>query len=148
MKSYQLIGFRTLNYLSYAFRITIFVNIFWTIINLLPIQPLDGGRLLSIFLEGFFGIKGLKISLFISIILSAVIGIFFFAYQATLAGIIFLFLTFESYLAWRNSLPLTEKDQDETAQNLLKKQNKIYALAAKTRLLTNWKRFAALLKEE
>src|SRR5690606_38971533 len=39
-------------------------NLFWTVVNLLPILPMDGGHLLRIVLEKFFGMKGLRIALF------------------------------------------------------------------------------------
>ncbi len=35
-------------------------NLFWTIVNLLPVLPLDGGQLLRIVLEAAFGVKDLR----------------------------------------------------------------------------------------
>ena len=43
-------------------------NLFWTIVNLLPVLPLDGGQLLRIVLEGFFGVRGFKAALLIGAI--------------------------------------------------------------------------------
>lgn len=110
--------------LVYILTVTYYVNFFWTFVNLLPIQPLDGGRLLSIILESIFGLKGVKIALFLSIFLSAAIGIFFFAIHAFLAGALFLLLTFESYRSWKNSLTLTDQDQNFILQHLLKEAEK------------------------
>ena len=42
------------------FEIGYIANIFWTVLNLLPIQPLDGGHLLRIVFEGMFGLRGVK----------------------------------------------------------------------------------------
>jgi stage IV sporulation protein FB len=81
----------------YFLEIMIFVNLFWTVINLLPVQPLDGGHLLNILLEGIFGLKGLKISLFLSMMIAAAIAILFFAIQQPLVGALFLMFGFESY---------------------------------------------------
>lgn len=103
----------------YALRVIINVNIFWTIINLLPVQPLDGGRLLSIILESIFGLKGVKAALFLSIILASLIGILFFLVQFVLAGALFFLLAFESYRSWKSSLPLTEEDQSLPIQQML-----------------------------
>lgn len=110
--------------LNYALRSTIIINIFWTVLNLLPIQPLDGGHLLSITLEAIFGLKGLKIALFISIVLAALMTIAGFAYNQLFIGIIFFMFTFENYRLWKNSLPLTDLDQDSVLQNMLKSAKK------------------------
>lgn len=109
---------------TYLLTVTYSVNLFWTFVNLLPIQPLDGGRLLSIILEALFGLKGAKIALFVSIILSAAIGVFFFSIQAFLAGALFLLLTFESYRSWKSSLAITDQDQNFIMQHLLKEAEK------------------------
>lgn len=110
--------------LNYALKSTIIINIFWTILNLLPIQPLDGGHLLSITLEAMFGLKGVKIALFISIILAALMTIAGFAMNQLFIGIIFFMFTFENYRLWKNSLPLTDVDQDSVLQNMLKSAKK------------------------
>jgi stage IV sporulation protein FB len=105
---------------SVILRDTIAINIFWTIINLLPVQPLDGGKLLSIILESMFGLRGAKISLFISLIVSAMFGLFFFSIQAFLAGAIFFLLSFESWRSWKSTLVITEQDQNFILQHMLK----------------------------
>lgn len=106
--------------LSYALNITIWANFFWTIINLLPIYPLDGGHLLRIILESIFGMRGIKASLLISCLLSTAIGVFFFLFQAIVAGALFLLLAFESYRAWKSSLYMTSQDQDDTLVKTLR----------------------------
>ena len=108
--------------------LTITVNIFWTLVNLLPIQPLDGGRLLGIILEGIFGLKGMKFSLLLSVFFGAAISIYFFATGAFLPGSLFLLLTFESYRSWQSSLSLTKFDQDtELQKNLREAEKDIHA---------------------
>jgi Zn-dependent protease len=51
------------------------VNLFWPILNLLPIWPLDGGRICREVLEAPFGHKGILASLAISILVSACLAI-------------------------------------------------------------------------
>lgn len=104
----------------FILEITFYVNVFWTAVNLLPVQPLDGGRLLSILLEGIFGIRGIKIAYFLSILIATIVGLFFFALQAILAGSLFLILAFESYRSWQSSLSMHEQDQNEEAQKLFR----------------------------
>lgn len=100
--------------------ITVYANLFWTIINLLPIHPLDGGHLLTIILESIFGIRGVKMALLFSSILALFVGLFFFTLQAILAGSLFLLLAFESYRAWKSSLVMSTQDRDEELQKQLK----------------------------
>lgn len=115
------VGERPSNIARYVLEIAFYVNAFWTVVNLLPVQPLDGGRLLAIILEAIFGIRGIKIAYFLSILIAATVGLLFFALQALLAGSLFLILAFESYRSWQSSLSMREQDQNEEAQVLYKK---------------------------
>ena len=122
--------------LTYAAEITYYVNLFWTILNLLPVQPLDGGKLLSILLESIFGLKGTKIALFISLILAAGIGILFLVMREFFIGSLFMLFTFESYRAWKQSLSLTKEDQSFIVQHLLKEGEKEQRAGRKEEALT------------
>jgi Zn-dependent protease len=106
--------------LTYAAEIGLYVNVVWTILNLIPVQPLDGGKLFSIILESIFGVRGIKIALFISLLLAGGLGLFFFSIRQYFVGALFMLFTFESYKLWQDSLSITEKDQDSTLQGLLK----------------------------
>lgn len=110
--------------LGYILFVTYSVNLFWTVINLLPIQPLDGGHLLRIILEALFGLKGIKIALFCSMVLAGLLSAFFFVNQIFLAGALFILLTFESYRSWKASLAVQEQDQNFILQHLLKEAEK------------------------
>ena len=72
------------------------VNLFWTIINLLPILPLDGGQLVRIILEKMLGSKAFKVTLYISIVLGALFAIGFFLTGFLFVGVIFILLTFQN----------------------------------------------------
>lgn len=106
--------------IGYAIFVAFYVNIFWTILNLVPILPLDGGKLLSIVLESIFGLRGLKTALFLSLIFAAVFGLIFFAFKVFFVGAIFLMLGFENYRSWKESMAVTEHDQNAEVQDLLK----------------------------
>lgn len=108
------------NLWAYAVTITMYANLFWTFINLLPVHPLDGGRLLGIILEAFFGIRGLKAALLISSLIAFLMSLFFFLNNGMLAGALFLLLAFESYRAWQSSAYYAEPDQDDQLKQLLK----------------------------
>lgn len=106
--------------LAYILTISVWANIAWTILNLIPIQPMDGGRLLSIILESLFGIKGIKWSLFISMVLAAVLGLFFIITHNLFIGAILFIFAFENYRSWQASLDFNEQDQSIALQHMLK----------------------------
>lgn len=108
------------SFVTYATQIAFLVNFYWTILNLLPVQPLDGGKLFSIILQSILGVKGIKIALFISMFLAAALGIFFFTTRQFFIGSLFMLFTFESYKSWKESLSITEEDQNSLLQNILK----------------------------
>jgi stage IV sporulation protein FB len=100
---------------------TQFANLFWTVINLLPVLPLDGGQLLRIVLEASFGIKGFRASLLIGSILSALFSFYFFMVQAFLVGAFFFLFAFQSFDSWRKSRLVTKDDQEEENKELMLK---------------------------
>lgn len=105
---------------KYGLMIAVQANLFWTVVNLLPVHPLDGGKLLNIILEATLGMRGVKIAYFLSAVFAVAISILFFLMQAFLAGAIFLMFAFESYRAWKHSLTVSVKDHDNELQLLLK----------------------------
>src|SRR5690606_15561908 len=51
------------------------VNLFWTVLNLFPILPLDGGQLLRIVLEGVFDYKGTRYAQIIGMLLGFLVSV-------------------------------------------------------------------------
>lgn len=114
-----------LNYFSNPYivgflKITQVVNFFWSIVNLLPVLPLDGGQLLRIALEAAFGIKGFKSSLFIGMLVAMGLSIFFFIKGGFLIGALFFLFGFQSFDMWRKSKFLTQVDRNFKKSSLLK----------------------------
>ncbi|MEC7838505.1 MAG: site-2 protease family protein [Chlamydiota bacterium] len=109
----QFIAGRLGSLTTYTLTVTAYINLFWTIVNLLPVLPLDGGRLFKIVLQGMFGFKGVKIATFLSLALCGLLGLSLFAFGLMLPGILFMFLTFENYRGWAALRSMTEVDQDE-----------------------------------
>jgi stage IV sporulation protein FB len=103
---------------GYALNIFVWVNFFWSIINLLPILPLDGGHLMRIICEGMFGAKGTSIALLASVILGAAMAVAGFIWGQILIGAVFFILTFESFRTWRSFRHMAEPDRDERYQKL------------------------------
>ncbi len=121
--SYQLlplIGNEKRPILTYALQVALEVNLFWTILNLLPVLPLDGGHLLRILLEGIFGLRGLKLAFLSSLLLAALVGLYFFLIQQLLMGALFLMMAFESYRGWADIKSMSPQDTNHQLQNLIK----------------------------
>lgn len=113
------------------------VNVFWTVINLIPILPLDGGQLLRIILEKFFAFKGLRYTFLWSALLSLGFCLVFFLTQNYLAGAIFFLFAFENFDNFRKSRFIQESDQKDEFKKIfleaemnLRQGNKEKALAA------------------
>ncbi len=115
-------------------------NLFWTIVNLLPVLPLDGGQLLRILLEAAFGVRGFKASLLIGAALAALFSFYFFMVQAFLIGSFFFLFAFQSFDAWRKSRFATRNDREE--------ENKQLMMQAETALQEGNKEEAKRLLEE
>lgn len=97
------------------------VNFFWTIVNLLPILPLDGGQLLRITLEAFFGVKGVRYALFISMCLASLLAFGSFLYQEYLIGALLFLFAYQGFDTWRKSRHLKPIDQEEMLKKALTK---------------------------
>jgi stage IV sporulation protein FB len=97
------------------------VNLFWTVVNLLPVMPLDGGQLLRIILERIFGLKGFKYAILTSMIIAVAISLFFFLTHAFLVGALFFLLAFQSYDTFRRTRHLSENDRDDSLRERLEK---------------------------
>ncbi|HEX2579626.1 MAG TPA: M50 family metallopeptidase [Rhabdochlamydiaceae bacterium] len=113
------------------------VNIFWTMVNLLPILPLDGGQLLRLILEKLFVHKGIRYAFMWSAILSLGCCLLLFLTQNLLMGAIFFLFAFENFDNFRKSRFVSESDQcDEfkktflEAEMNLRQGNKERALTA------------------
>lgn len=97
------------------------VNIFWSIVNLLPVLPLDGGQLMRIALEGFFGVKGFKLSFLIGFVIAGIIALGSFVIRNYLMGALFFLFAFQSFDMYRRTRNITKADIDQKFTDELQK---------------------------
>lgn len=116
----RIVGAEPPNLLTYTLIVAFNVNIFWTIINLLPVHPLDGGHLLRILLEGLLGFRGTQAALLLSTLAGLGLSIFFFTTAFWIAGALFFMFTFESFRKFQSTLQLSSDDQNQELQDLFK----------------------------
>ena len=76
----------------------LWVNIFWGVINLLPVYPLDGGNVTRNVLLQADPVDGVRKSLWVSVIAGALIALIaFFVLRSLYMAVLFGFLAFQSY---------------------------------------------------
>ncbi len=107
-------------YTSYILYAVYSANLFWTLINLLPVLPLDGGNLLSILLQSVFGSRGIKAALFISMCVAALASMYCFLSGYFFFGSFLIMYMFDNYKNWRNYLVYTEEDKKSEWHQLFK----------------------------
>ncbi len=78
------------HYANYFLFLTYKINLFWCLVNLIPIYPLDGGRLCKYLLSTKFGTKGDRVSIIISIICGVLGSSYFLINKYYMFGSIFL----------------------------------------------------------
>ena len=80
----------------------LFINLWWGLMNLLPVYPLDGGQITRELLQTWFPWRGLEYSLQISLSVSGMLAAWFLfgsSSQQPYAGILFASMAFESFQA-------------------------------------------------
>lgn len=124
-------------YVSVLLQQILLVNIFWTVVNLIPVLPLDGGQLLRLTLEKIFGYKGLRYAFLWSALLSLGFCLLLFLTQNFLAGAIFFLFAFENFDNYRKSRFVRDSDQRDEYKKIfleaemnLRQGNKEKALTA------------------
>ena len=89
--------FRGNHYFKLLFNATILLNLFWAILNMLPVFPLDGGQLARAFFQKIDPVDGLKNSLYLSIGAAALIAVFALSIEDMFLVIFFGFMAYQSW---------------------------------------------------
>jgi stage IV sporulation protein FB len=98
---------------AYGLGVAVFINLFWTVFNLLPILPLDGGQLLRITLESIFKNKGLFLTGVVSTLFSCVLALIAFVLSQFFIGSILFLFAFQNFELARQARYLSSSDQAE-----------------------------------
>jgi membrane-associated protease RseP (regulator of RpoE activity) len=77
----------------------LYVNIFWGLVNLLPVYPLDGGQIAQEVFQAINPRDGLRQSLWLSVIVAALAGVLAYARLGELfLAIFFVYMAYASYM--------------------------------------------------
>lgn len=71
----------------------LFVNFFWTAVNLLPILPLDGGQIT----RDLLGPRRIQIAIWLGVICAVAVGLGAFYMRQTFLGVMMLILAFSNF---------------------------------------------------
>lgn len=85
-----------MRYCAFVLRQLEFINLWWGLVNLLPVYPLDGGHVSRELLSHFRPRDGVEISLKLSVLVGGAVAAYFFMQGRTFAAILFASLTIES----------------------------------------------------
>ncbi len=78
-------------YFSWGF---FWINIFWSVVNLLPIYPLDGGQVMMAFAKDDSGVRR---TFYVSTACAVIVGGLFIAQRSWFAGLFFLYMGFANF---------------------------------------------------
>lgn len=79
----------------------LYINLWWGLVNLLPVLPLDGGQVCRSVCQSMSPYRGENTARSISIAVGGVVAAYFLIHGNTYAGILFLSLTFSNLQAGR-----------------------------------------------
>jgi membrane-associated protease RseP (regulator of RpoE activity) len=91
-------------YISATVTMLLWVNIFWGLINLMPVQPLDGGNVARNLFVHYDPLDGLRKSLWLSVITGALLALVgLIAFRSLYMALLFGLLAYQSYQSVRGS---------------------------------------------
>jgi stage IV sporulation protein FB len=82
---------------AYATMMLIQVNLFWGILNLMPVFPLDGGRICSEILNARNSVAGQRRTSIIGLVTATLLAAFFLSNQQLWGGLLFGSLAYDNY---------------------------------------------------
>lgn len=84
--------------LDNALWFAIWINLFWGLVNLLPILPLDGGNVCREVCTSMNRQRGMVWTLWIGVFVGVAVAIGFFLLRLTFTGILFLLIAAQNYM--------------------------------------------------
>lgn len=87
--------------LNYFLAFMLWVNVFWALVNLLPVWPLDGGQIARAIMAKRNMRDGVRQSLMVSAIAGAVVGLYGFKEGQMYMGMMFAALAFDSFQTYQ-----------------------------------------------
>jgi stage IV sporulation protein FB len=86
-------------YARYAVVQLIYINLWWGVVNLAPVLPLDGGNVCRSFFDWLRLRNGEALAVRVSLVVGGLMAWFFLSRHQQFAGLLFLFLTLQNFSA-------------------------------------------------
>lgn len=110
-------------YADYVLYVTMRLNILWGLLNLIPVIPLDGGRLLQDMLEAKFGSQGTRMTLLTGMVSSVMVVPYLFYEGYTFFALFIAILGVQSFQKVRQGRSLNGETQYSTFMRGLEAAN-------------------------
>lgn len=91
----------TLNYVDKAFSNLLFINLYWGLINLAPVLPLDGGHICEDICKAVKRYRGDVLAIQISMVAAGGLAFYFFKIDFRFAAIMFALFAFFNFQAYQ-----------------------------------------------
>jgi stage IV sporulation protein FB len=75
----------------------IVINLFWSLLNLLPVWPLDGGQMMGVVLSKFNRINGMRWAHVVSLLVAGGFAVWRLEQRDFFTGVLFAFIAFSNY---------------------------------------------------
>jgi len=85
------------NLWNMALLMFVMINVAWTVLNLMPVLPLDGGQICREVCLAASPDRGIFVALWISVIVAGLLGAGFFYLRETFSGVFFAMLAVQNY---------------------------------------------------
>lgn len=108
------------------------INLVWTLVNLLPILPLDGGQMVTMILEKFWGAQGYRYTCLMSAIFSLLLSLFLFGIKIFLAGALFFLFFFDNLMTFRQKGFFFKEEKALETEHSFEEAKKWYQMGKKT----------------
>lgn len=103
------------------------VNLYFSLYNLLPVQPMDGGMLVRTVLQSNLGLRGLRISHAVGLATAVLMAAGFWLLGSRTNALIAAVFAAGAYRSWRESLTLTSQDEDPGLQRDFQSAQELWA---------------------
>lgn len=123
------------------------VNLFWNVINLIPILPLDGGQLVRVIMCAYMGNRGIKASALISSVCSGALAVIALMFHQLFLAVLFGFFFFQNLQLYKTMRLFSSSDENVRYQKEINELREAFLHGEDTSLENRIKEFRKVTKK-